>query len=567
MSQYVLGLDYGTDSVRALLVDCHTGNEMANHVVYYPRWAKGLYCEPSKDQFRQHPQDYLDSLQQVVQGLWRKVPAGMADTVVGLSFDTTGSTPVAVDASGTPLALLPEFAENPNAMFVLWKDHTAVQEADEITQAATRHTPNYLSFSGGIYSSEWYWAKVLHVLRQDTQVRQAAYSFVEHCDWMTAVVTGTTAPAQFRMGRCAAGHKLMWHDSWGGFPADAFFQQLDPLLQGFVSRLSPQTYTSDQCAGRLTPEWADRLGLPAGIAVGFGAFDCHMGAVAARVRPGVLTKVMGTSTCDITVAPLASLTRQGQEQTVRGICGQVDGSVLPGLVGLEAGQSAFGDLYAWFKQLLLWPLHYVGTEAGDDEHDLALQPSQLAYLSDRVLSVLSQHAAQLQPGQTGITALDWVNGRRTPDASQRVAMALSGLKMGSSAPQLFRALVEATAFGSRAITERFRQQGVPVDHIVVIGGISKKSPFVMQTCADIWQCPIDVLESEQSCALGAAIFAAVAAGIYPTVEQAQVVMASSVCQTYQPNPTHAAIYDQLYAKYQQLGAFVDASVSSEQGQE
>lgn len=567
MSQCVLGLDYGTDSVRALLVDCHSGKEIANHVVYYPRWAKGLYCEPSKDQFRQHPQDYLDSLQQVVQGLWHKVPAGLAVTVVGLSFDTTGSTPVAVDANGTPLALLPEFAENPNAMFVLWKDHTAVQEADEITQAATNHSPNYLRFSGGIYSSEWYWAKVLHVLRQDAQVRHAAYSFVEHCDWMTAVVTGTTAPAEFRMGRCAAGHKLMWHDSWGGFPTDAFFQQLDPLLQGFASRLSPQTYTSDQCAGRLTPEWADRLGLPVGIAVGFGAFDCHMGAVAARVRPGVLTKVMGTSTCDITVAPITALTLQGVEQTVRGICGQVDGSVLPGLVGLEAGQSAFGDLYAWFKQLLLWPLHYVGTEAGDDEHDLALQPSQLEYLSDRVLSELSQHAAQLQPGQTGITALDWVNGRRTPDASQRVAMAISGLKMGSSAPQLFRALVEATAFGSRAITERFRQQGVPVDHIVVIGGISKKSPFVMQTCADIWQCSIDVLESEQSCALGAAIFAAVAAGIYPTVEQAQVVMASSVCQTYQPNPTHAATYNQLYEKYQQLGAFVDASVSSVQGQE
>lgn len=563
MSNYVLGLDYGTDSVRALLVDCHSGKEVASHVVYYPRWAKGLYCEPSKDQFRQHPQDYLDSLQQVVQGLWHKVPAGTADAVVGLSFDTTGSTPVAVDANGTPLALLPAFAENPNAMFVLWKDHTAVQEADEITAAATRHTPNYLRFSGGIYSSEWYWAKVLHVLRHDAQVRQAAYSFVEHCDWMTAVVTGTTAPAAFRMGRCAAGHKLMWHDSWGGFPADQFFQAIDPLLQGYVERLSPHTYPSDQRAGQLTAQWADKLGLPNGIAVGFGAFDCHMGAVAARVRPGVLTKVMGTSTCDITVAPQASLTVQGQEQTVRGICGQVDGSVLPGLIGLEAGQSAFGDLYAWFKQLLLWPLHHVGADANDD----ALQPAQLEYLADRVLSVLSQHAAQLQPGQSGLTALDWVNGRRTPDASQRVAMAISGLKMGSSAPQLFRALVEATAFGSRAITERFRQQGVPVDHIVVIGGISKKSPFVMQTCADIWQCPIDVLESEQSCALGAAIFAAVAAGIYPTVEQAQVVMASSVCQTYQPNPTHAAIYDQLYAKYQQLGAFVDASVSSEQGQE
>lgn len=555
MSLYVIGIDYGSDSVRALLVDTTNGRELASAVVNYPRWSQGLYCEPGRDQFRQHPQDYLDSLEQVLQALWQQAPAGSSAKVVGLSVDTTGSTPVAINSAGVPLALLPEFAQNPNAMFVLWKDHTAVAEAAEITAAANAYAarqagPNYLQFIGGIYSSEWYWAKALHVLRQDAAVRAAAYSFVEHCDWITAVLTATTAPADFYLGRCAAGHKMMWHQSWGGFPPNAFFAGIDPLLAGHAERLNADTRTSDLTAGRLCPEWATRLGLPRGIAIGYGAFDCHMGAVAANVQPGVLTKVMGTSTCDITVASPALLAGT----SVRGICGQVDGSVLPGMIGLEAGQSAFGDLYAWFRDLLSFPLQLLGQQ---------LTPAALEALQGQIIPALSLEAAKLEPGQSGITALDWVNGRRTPDASQRVAMAISGLKMGSQAPQIFRALVEASAYGSRAITERFRAQGVPVDSIVVIGGISKKSSLVMQICADVWNCDIAVLDSEQSCALGAAIFAAVAAGVFPTVAAAQAVMASPVCQTYQPNAANAAIYDRLYKQYQQLGAFVDASVVAE----
>jgi L-ribulokinase len=547
MSQFVIGLDYGSDSVRALLVDTADGRELASHVVNYPRWAKGLFCAPQQDQFRQHPQDYLDGLQQVLQGLWQRAPKGSAAKVIGVSVDTTGSTPVAISRQGVPLALLPEFATNPNAMFVLWKDHTAVNEAAEITAAAIHAqpqlNPNYLQFMGGIYSSEWFWAKALHVLRQDPQVRAATYSFVEHCDWITAVLTGTTAPTDFRMGRCATGHKMMWHQSWNGFPPNAFFKAIDPLLDGLVDTLNPDTRTSDKCAGRLTAEWAELLGLPRGIAVGYGAFDCHMGAVAAKVRPGVLTKVMGTSTCDITVAEPTLL----GDKAVPGICGQVDGSVVPGMIGLEAGQSAFGDLYAWFRDLLSFPLSLVPD----------LPAGSIAAAENQIINALSKAAAQLQPGQNGLTALDWVNGRRTPDASQRVSMAIMGLKMGSSAPQIFRALVEATAFGSRAINERFRAQGVPVDSITVIGGISKKSPLVMQICADVWNCDIDVLESEQSCALGAAIFAAVAAGAFPNVAAAQDVMASPVCQTYSPQPELVPVYDRLYQQYQQLGEFVE----------
>lgn len=549
MSRYTLGLDYGSDSVRALLVDVDTGKELASHMVNYPRWAQGLYCDATKDQFRQHPQDYIDSLIEVVTGLWQRVEAGAAEKVIGMSFDTTGSTPVAINSEGVPLALTPEFSDNPNAMFVLWKDHTAVQEAAEITQAANSNDINYLAYMGGIYSSEWYFAKALHVFRQDSAVQAATHTWVEHCDWITALMCGTTHPDNLQLGRCATGHKMMWNEQWGGFPPNEFFCAIDPLLDGLVDKLNPATRPSSEAAGTLSAEWAEKLQLPQGIAVGFGAFDCHMGAVAANVRPGVLTKVMGTSTCDITVSKAEQL----GDTCVRGICGQVDGSVLPGFIGLEAGQSAFGDLYAWFKNLLAWPLH-------QQLNVNAEQQQLLTDIEEQMLVSLSHAAASLPVSEQDMTALDWVNGRRTPDADQTVAMAMTGLKMGTDAPTLFKALVEATAFGARAITERFEQQGVAIDSVVVIGGISKKSEYVMQTCADVWNCPIDVLESEQSCALGAAIMAAVAAGAYDNTVAAQQVMASPVCQQYLPNSERAAIFDVLYRKYQALGAYVNGGL-------
>ncbi|MCP8897678.1 ribulokinase [Gilvimarinus xylanilyticus] len=555
MVSYALGLDYGSDSVRALLVNTATGEEVASSVVNYPRWAKGLYCEPAADQFRQHPLDYLESLEQALASLWQEAPEGAAQSVVGISFDTTGSTPVAVDSDGVALALKPEFAENPNAMFVLWKDHTAVKEAAEFTAAANRSEPNYLKYEGGIYSSEWYWSKALHVMRADSAVKEAVHMWVEHCDWMTAVLTGTTHPDAFRMSRCAAGHKVMWHESWGGFPANEFFAGVDPILDGLVECLPTETFTADQKVGELTDEWAQKLGLPAGIPVGFSAFDCHMGAVAANVQPGVLTKVMGTSTCDITIASADAI----GDTCVRGICGQVDGSVIPGMIGLEAGQSAFGDLYAWFKKLINGPA--VAIIEQSDVLDDASKQKLLAELDDKALIELSAAAQAIPAGKSGVTALDWVNGRRTPDADQTVAGAISGLKMGSGAAEVFRALVEATAFGARAIIERFREEGVAVESVVAIGGISKKSDFVMQTCADVWNCPIDVLDSDQSCALGAAIFAATVGGAHTDVASAQKAMGSQVCKTYQPNSDAALVYDKLYRQYETLGQFAEGDKS------
>jgi len=551
--KYALGLDYGTDSVRAVLVDAGTGEEVSTDVCAYPRWSEGKYCDPASNRFRQHPLDYLDSLRPVVGNALAKAPAHAADNVIGISMDTTGSTPIAVDGDGVALSMKPEFADNPNAMFVLWKDHTAVAEADQINAVARSWGgEDYTKYEGGIYSSEWFWAKIMHLLRHDEAVRAAVCSWVEHCDWLPAVLAGNTDPLTLKRGRCAAGHKAMWHGSWGGLPPEEFLVRLDPLLAGLRGRLYTETHTSDTAAGQLTEKWAAELGLPAGIPVGVGAFDCHMGAVGADIKPGVLTKVMGTSTCDIAVASPEEI----GDKLIRGICGQVDGSVMPGMIGLEAGQSAFGDLYAWFSQFINWPTRNILTESELIPDDIKTRLAK--EIADQTLIQLERAARQIPIGETGIAALDWINGRRTPDADQNLKLAMAGLSMGSDAPGVYRALVEATAFGARKIVERFEEEGVRIDNITAIGGISKKSEFVMQVCADVLNRPIDVVESEECCALGAAMFAATIGGAYPSVSEAQQAMNSGMAATYTPNPEAAAKYEALYAEYGALGTYVES---------
>ena len=340
---YTIGVDYGTDSVRALVVDTRTGREMGTHVFEYPRWKAGLYCDPARNQFRQHPLDYLEGLEVSIVGALEQCEPGVAEQVVGISVDTTGSTPVAVNREGVPLSLLPGFKENPNAMFVLWKDHTAVQEAEEINVLARSWGgEDYTKYEGGIYSSEWFWAKVLHVLREDQSVREEAWSWVEHCDWIPALLVDDTDPLRLKRSRCAAGHKAMWHENFGGLPSEEFLVKLDPLLGGLKERLFEETYSCEVRVGTLSEEWAGRLGLPDDVVVGAGAFDAHLGALGAEIGPYQLSKVMGTSTCDMIIAPPEEV----GDNLVVGICGQVDGSIVPGMVGLEAGQSAFGDIYA-----------------------------------------------------------------------------------------------------------------------------------------------------------------------------------------------------------------------------
>jgi L-ribulokinase len=544
--QYLLGLDFGTDSVRAVLVNAADGREEANQVAAYKRWMKGQYCDPAKNQFRQHPQDYIDSMEEAVKGALAQLPEGAGQAVVGIGIDTTGSTPCPVDRVGTPLALKAPFEDDPNGMFVLWKDHTAVKEAEQINQLArTWGGVDYTKYEGGIYSSEWFWAKILHVLREDPKVAAEAYSWMEHADWMPALLTGNTDPLTLKRSRCAAGHKAMWHPEWEGLPSEEFLVKLDPLLKGLRERLYRETSTSEMKAGELSEEWAKRLGLPAGIAVAVGAFDAHIGAVGGGIGPATLTKIMGTSTCDMIVASEAEV---GGKQ-VAGICGQVDGSIIPGLIGLEAGQSAFGDVYAWLVNLLYWPLQYAESAPKDPGEKEKLRQD----IKDKILINLTEEAARIPPGQSGLLALDWLNGRRTPDADQSLKGTIIGLSLGTDPPRIFRALVEATAYGSRAIVERFRDEGVAIEDVVALGGIAQKSPFVMQVTADVLNMPIKVATSEQTCALGAAMFAAVAAGIYESVSVAQEKIGSGFSRTYTPNAENAKVYDRLYEKYLKLG--------------
>ena len=550
--KFTVGVDFGTDSVRSLIVNVATGEEVASAVFEYPRWKKGLYCDPVKNQFRQHPKDYLEGLEFTVREALRQAPAGTAENVVGLSVDTTGSTPVAVDEKGKPLSLTPGFEDNPNAMFVLWKDHTAVKEADEINALAAGWDIDFTKFEGGVYSSEWFWAKLLHVIREDAGVFRAAFSWVEHCDWIPGLLTGNTHPKTVKRSRCAAGHKAMWHEAFGGLPPDAFLTALDPMLHGLRDRLFKETYTCDVAAGKLTPEWARKLGLPASVVVGVGAFDAHLGALGAEIQPYYLSKVMGTSTCDMLVAPMDEV----GDKLVRGICGQVDGSILPGMMGLEAGQSAFGDIYAWFKKLLEWPLDNILAETTLIDEDT--KNRLLDETRDKIIARLSEQAAGIPLEESGIVALDWMNGRRTPDANQNLKGAIMGLTLGSDAPRIFRALVEATAFGSKAINDRFREEGIRIDGVIALGGVAKKSPFVMQVVADVLNMPIKVARSEQACALGSAMAAAVAAGVYSTASEAQQKMGGGIETEYHPIPENAGKYEALYKKYREFGKFVES---------
>ncbi|MFI5162218.1 MAG: ribulokinase [Sphingobacteriales bacterium] len=539
--KFVIGVDYGTDSVRSIIVNAGNGKEIASSVFNYPRWQQGLYCNASQNQFRQHPLDYVEGLEQTIKDCIKKAGPSVAPAIKAISVDTTGSTPVAVNKAGVPLALTPGFENNPNAMFVLWKDHTGIKEAGEINGHATKFDINYLQYVGGIYSSEWFWAKLLHILRADEQVRKACDSWVEHCDWIPFLLTGGTDVNAMKRGRCSAGHKALWSEAFGGYPPDDFFSSLDPLLKGYAAGLPKETYTSDQSAGTLSAEWANKLGLSTDVIVGVGAFDAHMGAVGGQIEPYHLSKVMGTSTCDMLVAPKADF----EDKLIRGICGQVDGSVIPGMVGMEAGQSAFGDTYAWFRKLLEWPLQFI-----DDKE---LQEK----VSAKIIPELSKQAAALPLDENAELAIDWLNGRRTPDANQLLKGAISGLSLGSDAPRVFRALAEATCFGAKSIVDRFESEGVPVKGLIGIGGVAKKSPYIMQMMADVMQMPIRIHQFEHTCALGAAMFAATAAGIYPKVEDAMHAMGGGFDKEYFPDKAKSRLYQKRYQRYLELGKYIE----------
>ena len=543
-STFTIGVDYGTDSVRALVVNNQTGENIGTAVYYYERWKQGLFCNPSISQFRQHPLDYLEGLEGAIKGALEEVSEEIRQNIVGISIDTTGSTPVAVDENGTPLALLPEFSDNPNGMFILWKDHTANVEAEEVNELAHRWDTNYTKYVGGIYSSEWFWAKILHTLRIDESIRSKAFSWVEHCDWISAILTGNTNPLTMKRSRCAAGHKAMWHEEFEGLPSEEFLTKLDLLLTGLRERLFRKTYTSDEAMGKISEKWAEKLGISTNVVIGVGAFDCHMGAVGAEIEPYDFVRVMGTSTCDMLIAPNDEI----GHLLIRGICGQVDGSIIPNMLGMEAGQSAYGDYYAWFQQVITEPVRELLGEKAAEE------------LSQKLIPYLSEKASLLTVSENDPVATDWINGRRTPDANHELKATFMGLNLGIDAIKIFKMIVEATAFGSKAIVDRFIEEGVPIKQVIAIGGVAKKSSFVMQTLSDVLNMPIKVASSDQACALGAAMNASVAAGVYSNLKDAQKAMGSGFDARYEPRAAYVEVYQKLHEKYQKLGKFIENNV-------
>lgn len=559
MKKYVIGLDYGSDSARALVVNANTGEILATSVKYYPRWKKGLYCDPKTNQWRQHPKDYLEVLEATVTDALSQCAKDVAENVVGIAFDTTGSTPAFTDENGTPLAMLPEFAENPNAMFVLWKDHTAVKEAEEINEACAKSDVNYIKYEGGIYSAEWYWAKALHILREDPEVAKRAYSIVEYCEWLPAVLTGVKSSKDIIRSRCACGHKAMWHEEWGGLPPEEFLTSIDKKLSGFRDRLFTTTETADKPVGHLCKEWAQRLGLNENVIVAGGAYDCHMGAVGAGVTPHTLVRVIGTSTCDVMVASYDEI----GSKCIKGICGQVDGSVIPGMVGLEAGQSSFGDVYAMFRRILEYPVRCILPQTAENKLSKEEVDKIIEDTCDRIIVKLTEDAEKIPVSESTMIATDWINGRRTPDANQMLKGTIAGFTLGTTAPLIFRALVEATAYGTKAIVDRFENEGIVIDNVIGIGGIALKSPFVMQTMCDVINKPIKVCNTDQACALGAAMFAATAAGVYAKVEDAIQHMNSGFSKEYKPNPENVKLYSEIYKKYSTLGEFTEKQLFNE----
>tara|TARA_R110002050_G_scaffold1281_3_gene9226 strand:+ start:29904 stop:31574 length:1671 start_codon:yes stop_codon:yes gene_type:complete len=551
MKSYVIGLDYGSDSVRAVLIDSENGNELASEVHWYARWMNSEYCESSINQFRQHPLDHIEGLENTIKAVVQKSTVDIT-AIKAICIDTTGSSPVPLAEDGTPLAFVEGFEENPNAMMVLWKDHTAIKEANEINKLAENWGgENFTKFEGGIYSSEWFWAKILHIIRTDEKVKQAAFTWMEHCDLMTYLLIENKDLKSFKRSRCAAGHKAMWHESWGGLPADEFLNQLDPYLSKLKSHLYTNTYTSDEIAGNLSKEWAEKLGLSTDTIVAVGTFDAHSGAVGAKVDENVLVRVMGTSTCDIMVAPSNII----GTKTIKGICGQVNGSVIPNYIGLEAGQSAFGDVLAWFKDMLSWPIDHLVLSSAllTNEQKEKLK----AEIDSNFIKKLSEQAEKISISESIPIALDWINGRRTPDANQELKSAISNLSLGTKAPHIFKALVNAICFGSKKIVDRFEDEGVQIKSVIGIGGVARKSPFIMQTLANVLNLPIKVAESDQAPALGAAIYAAVAAGIYPNVIEASKHMGSDFEAEYFPEPNRVKTYIPYMEEYNKLCDFIE----------
>ncbi len=530
---FALGIDYGTNSVRSLIVNTTTGEEIASSVYNYPSGVDGIIIDKHDPHLaRQNPQDYIDGLVSTVKKAVRQAKKHKnfsPDKIVGIGVDTTGSTPLPVNSDGTPLALLAEFKNNPNAMAWLWKDHTSRKEAEEITTAAHKSKPDYTKFCGGTYSSEWFFAKILRLARVDKKVFNAAASFVEHCDWIPALLSGDTNPKTLKRSICAAGHKAMFNKkAWKGLPSQKFFSKIDKRLDGIIDKLYSEAYAADEKVGGLCKIWAKKLGLKEGTAISVGAFDAHLGAVGSGIKPGVLVKILGTSTCDMMVFPMK--TKLG---FIPGLCGIVEGSIMPNHYGLEAGQSAVGDIFNWVVNQLV--------------------PEKTAKKAKgNIHGYLIKQGLKMKPGSSGLLALDWNNGNRTVLVDQNLTGQITGLTIGTTVEEIYRAYIEATAFGARAIIERMAEHGVKAKSVVTAGGLAEKNPLLMQIYADVLQVPMKISSSSQTCALGSAMCGSVVGGAHKNLTSAQKSMCDLKDIVYKPKAANVKIYNKLYALYKKL---------------
>jgi L-ribulokinase len=529
---YTIGLDFGTNSVRALIVDVSSGREVGTSVWKYGHGEEGVVLDPKNPNLaRQYPQDYIEGTKKTIKEALARATAHedfSPSRVIGIGVDTTGSTPMPVMENGEPLAFRTEFKDNPAALAWLWKDHTGYAEAEEITQKAWEMRPEYLAKCGGTYSSEWFWSKILHCKRVAPEVYDAAWTWVEIADWIPAVLSGTTRPDLIKRGICAAGHKAMFNPSWGGYPDGAFLGSIDEELLKVRRTLPATAFTVAHAAGGLTEEWSADLGLQSGIPVAVGAFDAHLGGVGSGIRPGTLVKIIGTSTCDMMVAPM-----EDDIPDIPGLCGIVPESILPGAYGLEAGQSAVGDIFNWFVN----SVEPGGTVRGSHEG-------------------LTSGAERLKPGESGLLGLDWHNGNRTILVDQRLTGLLIGMTLHTTPAEIYRALVESTAFGARVIMERFEEYGLRVERVINCGGISAKNQMVMQIYADVMARPLEIARSAETCALGAAIAASVVSGSscggYDSFQDAVGRMSGVLEKKYTPDPQNVRVYNRLYDMYRKL---------------
>jgi L-ribulokinase len=535
MSTYAIGIDFGTNSCRSLIVDIKDGQELSSSVFNYPSGSAGVIIDNKNPNLaRQNPADYLDGIEitikEAIKIAKKSNPSFAPEKIIGIGVDTTGSSPMPVDEKGVPLCFKDHFKDNPSAMVWLWKDHTSHEEAAQITEIAAEIRPEYLAKIGGVYSSEWFWSKYLHLQKEDPEVFGATHSFVEICDWIPAILTGDPKPGKIKRSICAAGHKAMYNDNWGGLPDEEFLAKLSPELAEKRKTLYDTAHPAETRAGYLSEEWAAKLGLSTKVAVAVGAFDAHMGAVGAGVGAGSLVKILGTSTCDIMVWP-----NHENLVDIPGVCGIVDGSVMGGYFGIEAGQSAVGDIFLWFVNNLV--------------------PEKYGKNLDEKFTNLEKEAAKLKPAQTGLLALDWNNGNRTILVDVRLTGLLVGQTLHTEPHEIYRALVEATAFGALAIIDRIEENGVPIHEIVNCGGLAVKNKLLMQIYADITGRPMKVSKSEQTPALGAAMFGAVAAGKefsgFKSLSDAQRAM-TGISKVYTPDGENHEVYKKLYRLYKQI---------------